>query len=89
MHKPRVGPSLNALAAMSLVQTIDKARSLIETGSHYEAQQMLKTVYHRQRARKQTADSYTILKARRVGLVKACMQCATYRYAITFSRLHL
>lgn len=48
-----------------MAQTIDKARGLIETGSHYEAQQMLKTVYHRQRARKQVADSYAILK---VGL---------------------
>ncbi len=34
---------------------------MIEDGSHYEAQQMLKTVYHRHKARKQIEEGHKVL----------------------------
>jgi hypothetical protein len=43
---------------------LDKLQRSLDAGQHYEAQQMLKTVYHRFRARKQLQEAYQLLQVR-------------------------
>lgn len=48
-------------------QVLDKMQRSLEAGQHYEAHQMLKTVYYRFRARKQQEEAYQLLQARVLG----------------------
>ena len=41
---------------------LDKLQRSLAAGQHYEAQQMLKTVYYRFRARKQLHEAYQLLQ---------------------------
>jgi hypothetical protein len=41
---------------------LEKVARTVESGAFYEAQQMYKTIYHRQKARKQLEDSYQFLR---------------------------
>ena len=41
---------------------LDKLQRNLDAGQHYEAQQMLQTVYHRFRARKQLQEAYQLLQ---------------------------
>ncbi len=59
---------------MPLHQVLDKLQRSLEAGQHYEAQQMLQTVYYRYRARKQLEEAYQLLQVLswpRVGLTKS------------------
>ncbi len=42
---------------------MEKAKALLQT-DFYEAQQMFKSIYHRQRAKKQLKESYETLKVK-------------------------
>eukprot|EP00878_Enallax_costatus_P004388 GHUV01004625.1.p1 GENE.GHUV01004625.1~~GHUV01004625.1.p1 ORF type:complete len:311 (+),score=87.64 GHUV01004625.1:204-1136(+) len=44
-------------------KSLERIQAQVQAGAFYEAQQMYKTVYHRCKARKQTADSYEVLKS--------------------------
>lgn len=44
-------------------KSLERIQAQVQAGAYYEAQQMYKTVYHRCRSRKQTADSYEVLKS--------------------------
>lgn len=44
-------------------KSLERIQVQVQAGAFYEAQQMYKTVYHRCKARKQTADSYQVLKS--------------------------
>ena len=46
------------------LQVLDKLRVSLDSHNFYEAQQMLKTVYHRYRARKQHVEAYQLLEVR-------------------------
>ena len=48
---------------------LDKLQRSLDAGQHYEAQQMLKTVYHRFRARKQLQEAYQLLQ-----VLPSCVQ---------------
>lgn len=44
------------------MQAVDKVHRVMDSGSHYEAQQMVKTIYHRHKARRQLEESYAVLE---------------------------
>ncbi len=46
------------------VQVLAKLQTSIDSGAYYEAQQMYKTVFHRQRALNKKESSYEIVKVR-------------------------
>ena len=46
----------------SMRQVLDKLQRSLDAGQHYEAEQMLKTVYYRYRARKQLDEAYQLLQ---------------------------
>lgn len=50
-------------SAAGLQKSLDRINAQVASGAFYEAQQMYKTVYHRCKSRRQTADSYQVLKA--------------------------
>ena len=58
---PHAAPS-HLVPPMPLRQVLDKLRRSLEAGQHYEAQQMLQTVYYRYRARKQLEEAYQLLQ---------------------------
>lgn len=45
----------------ALLQTLERIKGTVESGSYYEAQQMYKSVYHRHKARRQIQESYAVL----------------------------
>ncbi|GAX73846.1 hypothetical protein CEUSTIGMA_g1296.t1 [Chlamydomonas eustigma] len=57
----RAKPLLSMASIGGVEKTLEKIQKMIDSGSHYEAQQMLKTIYHRHKARKQISESYKIL----------------------------
>ncbi|KAG1661971.1 hypothetical protein FOA52_007143 [Chlamydomonas sp. UWO 241] len=50
------------MAAPGVAKAVEKVRRVMDTGSHYEAQQMVKTIYHRHKARRQLEESYAVLR---------------------------
>lgn len=46
------------------MQTLERIKGTVESGSYYEAQQMYKSVYHRHKARRQIQESYAVLHVR-------------------------
>lgn len=48
--------------AMSVNKVLSRIENATTTEAAYEAQQMLKTIYHRLRSRKKLAESYDLLQ---------------------------
>jgi hypothetical protein len=48
--------------AQTVDKQIEKLRATVESGAAYEAQQILKTVFHRYRSRKKLQDSYDLVE---------------------------